>query len=64
MSKAEYNAIITKVYRNQDLTMDELKALAENPIEKVLKIEMVFDECFKYRVYWENASDKPIGKII
>ena len=36
----EINKILGKVWRNQDLTMEEIKILAENKLETVNKIEI------------------------
>ena len=36
----EINKILGKVWRNRDLTMEEIKILAENKLETVNKIEI------------------------
>ena len=53
----EINKILGKVWRNQDLTMEEIKILAENKLETVNKIEIkMYENKLVYVVFFENDA--------
>ncbi len=64
-TKQLYQNVLNKVYRNQDIKMNEINLLLENPIDIVSKVELVMDnKQLKYKVAYENSMSKNIGNVI
>ena len=64
-TKLLYQNILNKAYRNQDIEMNEIKLLLENPIDVISKIELVMDDRqLKYKIIYENSMSKNIGNVI
>ena len=64
-TKQLYQNVLNKAYRNQDIEMNEIKLLLENPIDNVSKIELVMDDKqLKYKIAYENSMSKNIGNVI
>ena len=60
----EINKILGKVWRNQDLTMEEIKILAENKLETVNKIEIkMYENKLVYVVFFENDARRYVGRL-
>ena len=60
----EINKILGKAWRNQDLTMEEIKILAENKFEIVNKIEIKMQENkLVYVVFFENDGRRYTGGL-
>ena len=60
----EINKILGKVWRNQDLTMEEIKILAENKLETVNKIEIkMYENKLVYVVFFENDGRRYAGGL-
>jgi len=60
----EINKILGKAWRNQDLTMEEIKILAENKLETVNKIEIKMQENkLVYVVFFENDGRRYVGGL-
>lgn len=60
----ETNKILGKVWRNQDLTMEEIKILAENKLETVNKIEIkMYENKLIYVVFFENDGRRYAGGL-
>ena len=60
----EINKILGKVWRNQDLTMEEIKILAENKLETVNKIEIkMYENKLVYVVFFENDGRRYMGGL-
>ena len=60
----EINKILGKVWRNQDLTMEEIKILAENKLETVNKIEIkMYENKLVYVVFFENDARRYVGGL-
>ena len=60
----EINKILGKVWRNQDLTMEEIKILAENILETVNKIEIkMYENKLVYVVFFENDARRYVGGL-
>ena len=60
----EINKILGKVWRNQDLTMEEIKILAENKFEIVNKIEIkMYENKLVYVVFFENDARRYVGGL-
>lgn len=60
----EINKILGKVWRNQDLTMEEIKILAENKLETVNKIEIkMYENKLVYVVFFENDGRRYVGGL-
>ena len=60
----EINKILGKAWRNQDLTMEEIKILAENKFEIVNKIEIKMHENkLVYVVFFENDARRYAGGL-
>ena len=61
----EINKILGKVWRNQDLTMEEIKILAENKLETVNKIEIkMYENKLIYVVFFENDARRYVGFVV
>ena len=61
----EINKILGKVWRNQDLTMEEIKILAENKLETVNKIEIkMYENKLIYVVFFENYARRYVGFVV
>ena len=60
----EINKILGKAWRNQDLTMEEIKILAENKLETVNKIEIkMYENKLIYVVFFENDGRRYAGGL-
>lgn len=60
----EANKILGKAWRNQDLTMEEIKILAENKLETVNKIEIkMYENKLVYVVFFENDASRYAGGL-
>ncbi len=60
----EINKILGKAWRNQDLTMEEIKILAENKLETVNKIEIkIYENKLIYVVFFENDGRRYAGGL-
>ena len=64
-TKQLYQTVLNKVYRNQDIEINEIKLLLENPIDIVSKVELVMDDKqLKYKITYENSMSKNIGNVM
>ena len=64
-TKQLYQNILNKAYRNQDMELNEIKLLLENPIDVISKIELVMDDRqLKYKIEYDNSMSKNIGNVI
>ena len=60
----EIHKILGKVWRNQDLTMEEIKILDENKLETVNKIEIkMYENKLVYVVFFENDARRYVGGL-
>ena len=52
-----YKKILEKTYRKQTLQLKDLQILLENPIDEVLRIELLFvDKIFKAKIHFANSG--------
>ena len=64
-TKQIYTNVLNKAYRNNDLTMEDIKTIAENPVDTVSKVEILLHEGkLQYRILYENSMSKNIGNIL
>lgn len=63
-SKEKYKELLSKAYRNMDMTPDQLAEIAMNPIDTVQNVLMKKDDgILKYAILWENSASKSIGNV-
>lgn len=62
--KEEIQNVLSKTYRNSPLTLNEIRLLVSNPIERVSKVELVESDGLKYVVHFENMANKSVGDIL
>lgn len=52
-----YKKILEKTYKKQPLQLKDLQILLENPIDEVLRIELLFvDKIFKAKIHFANSG--------
>ena len=52
-----YKKILEKTYKKRPLQLKDLQVLLENPIDEVLRIELLFvDKIFKAKIHFTNSG--------
>lgn len=63
--KNQIQILLGKMYRGLALSALDIKEIIQNPIEKVIKCEMVDKEgIIYYKFYLENDAQRYTGEII